>query len=100
MQSSMQVLTTLVRMVLLRPTFQNGLQVFDKHIAKFTEGYMTDIKDIHAISNNCITHIIRYNKDTLLLATEMGLNIFDIKTKLTGSDILVSRCAPVFYEIQ
>ncbi len=62
-------------------TFQNGLQVFDKTTEKFTEGYEVDERNKDAISSNVVKDIIRYNKDTLLIATFMGVNIFDIKTK-------------------
>jgi len=62
-------------------TLQNGLQVFDKTSEKFTESYETDERNKDAISSNVVKDIIRYNKDTLLIATFMGVNIFDIKTK-------------------
>ena len=61
-------------------TFQHGLQVFDKQKSVFTEGYLSNVKDHNTISSNNVMALLRYNKDTLLLATEMGLNIFDVKT--------------------
>ena len=60
-------------------TFQNGLQVFDKQSEKFTEAFTANERNLNSISSNSVTEIIRYNKDTLILATEMGINIFDIK---------------------
>jgi ligand-binding sensor domain-containing protein/putative methionine-R-sulfoxide reductase with GAF domain/anti-sigma regulatory factor (Ser/Thr protein kinase) len=62
-------------------TQQNGLQVFDKTKEKFVEAFVTDIKNETSISSNCVTDIIEYNKDTLVLATLMGINIFDKKNK-------------------
>ncbi len=62
-------------------TLQNGLQVFDKKKEKFVESFVTDIKNETSISSNCVTDIIEYNKDTLVLATLMGINIFDKKNK-------------------
>ena len=63
-------------------TFQHGLQVFDKHIEKFTAAFVVNERDKNSISSNTILDIVRYNKDTLLLATEMGVNIFDIKRNI------------------
>lgn len=62
-------------------TFLNGIQLFDKKQEKFVEGYIADIHNNKAISNNCVLDIIRYSKDTLVLATEMGINIFDTRAK-------------------
>ncbi len=62
-------------------TLQNGLQVFDKTREKYVEAFVTDIKKETSISSNCVTDIIEYNKDTLVLATLMGVNIFDKKNK-------------------
>lgn len=63
-------------------TMQNGLQVFDKKKEKFTAAFVTDIKNKNSISSNCVTDILRYSKDTLIVATLMGVNIFDEKTKI------------------
>ncbi len=61
-------------------TLQNGLQVFDKKKEKFVKAFVTDEKNKTAISSNSVTDILRYNRDTLIIATEMGVNIFDIKS--------------------
>ena len=63
-------------------TFQNGLQVFDKHTQKFTSAFTVNERNKNSISSNTILDIVRYNKDTLILATEMGINIFDTKRNL------------------
>ena len=62
-------------------TFQSGLQLFDTRTGKFIEAYYPDQKSKTAISSNSVFEIIRHNVDTLLLATEMGVNIFDVKRK-------------------
>jgi LytS/YehU family sensor histidine kinase/ligand-binding sensor domain-containing protein len=63
-------------------TLQDGLQLFDKNKEKFIEGYVTDEKSKTSISSNCINDIIRYSKDTIIVATLMGINIFNEKTKM------------------
>ena len=63
-------------------TFQNGLQIFDIGQEKFVDVFVVDERNKNSISSNTILDIIRYNKDTLLLATEMGVNIFDTKRKI------------------
>lgn len=63
-------------------TFQHGLQVFDKHSEKFTAAFVVNERDKNSISSNTILDIVKYNKDTLLLATEMGVNIFDTKRNI------------------
>ena len=71
-------------------SFQNGLQVFDIRKEKFTEAFIVNERDKNSISSNTVLDIIRYSKDTLLLATEMGVNIFDTKrnifTAITSKD--------------
>ena len=62
-------------------TNQNGLQVFDKKTNKFTEAYVVNAKDKTSISNNSVTDILQYTKDTLILATLMGIDIFDKQHK-------------------
>lgn len=62
-------------------TNQNGLQIFDRHTEKFIESFEVNINNKNAISSNTIKAIVRYNKDTLLLATFMGVNIFDTHKK-------------------
>jgi len=63
-------------------TFQNGLQIFDIQKEKFTSAYKVNERDTRSISSNTILDIIRYNQDTLILATEMGVNIFDTKKNI------------------
>jgi ligand-binding sensor domain-containing protein/anti-sigma regulatory factor (Ser/Thr protein kinase) len=63
-------------------TLQNGLQVFDKKTEKFVEAFQFDLKNNKSISSNCVTDILRYNTDTLIVATLMGINIFDEKKKV------------------
>ena len=58
------------------------MQVFDIRKEKFTEAFIVNERDKNSISSNTILDIIRYNKDTLLLATEMGVNIFDTKRNI------------------
>lgn len=71
-------------------TFQNGLQVFDIKKEKYIAAFIVNERDKNSISSNTILDIIRYNKDTLLLATEMGVNIFNTKrnafTAITAKD--------------
>ena len=63
-------------------SFQNGLQIFDIRKEQFTEAFIVNERDKNSISSNTVLDIIRYNKDTLLLATEMGVNIFDTKKNI------------------
>ncbi len=62
-------------------TLQNGLQLFDVPGGVFVDAFTNNPKNNNSISSNCITEVIRYNKDTLLVATLMGINIFDEKHK-------------------
>jgi len=62
-------------------TLQNGLQVFDKNKEHFTAAFTANEKNNRSISSNCVTYIIRLSKDTLVIATLMGINIFDKKNK-------------------
>lgn len=62
-------------------TVLNGLQLFDKKTERFTEAYMTDAKDNRSISNNNVIDILSLNEDTLIVATQGGINIFDKKKK-------------------
>jgi ligand-binding sensor domain-containing protein len=62
-------------------TNQNGLQLFDKKKEQFVAAYVPDEKNKTSISSNCVTDILRYNKHTLVLATLMGINIFDENNK-------------------
>jgi ligand-binding sensor domain-containing protein/putative methionine-R-sulfoxide reductase with GAF domain/anti-sigma regulatory factor (Ser/Thr protein kinase) len=62
-------------------TVAHGLQLFDKRTGKFTVAYQANEKDQLSISNNTITGILSYNADTLIVATQSGINIFDKHTK-------------------
>ena len=62
-------------------TLQNGLQLFDTKKEKFTEGFIVNEKSNTSISSNCVTDILQYNSDTLIIATLMGINIFDKRNK-------------------
>ena len=63
-------------------TGASGLQLFDKASGTFTEAYQANDKDPGSISNNTITGIIAYNEDTLVVATQSGINIFNKRTKV------------------
>lgn len=54
-----------------------GMLRFNKLIDAFTAAYVFDKKDRHSISNNIVKNILPYGRDTLLVATSTGLNIFD-----------------------
>ncbi|MEP6712830.1 MAG: two-component regulator propeller domain-containing protein [Ferruginibacter sp.] len=62
-------------------TAANGLQLFDKRAGRFIESFRLDEKSNHSISSNTITAITAYNRDSLLIGTQGGLNIFDKNTK-------------------
>ncbi|MEO5888600.1 MAG: histidine kinase [Ferruginibacter sp.] len=63
-------------------TMLNGLQLFDTKTGTFLEAFLLDEKDSNSISNNNITGILSYNKDTLVIATLGGINIFDKRKKI------------------
>ncbi len=67
-------------------TNQQGLLQFDIGKKEFTEVYVSNGKNDQTISSNIIKNIIPYNRDTLLIATAAGINIFD-KNKRTFSVI-------------
>ena len=60
----------------------NGLQLFDKKTHRFVESFVTEETNPHSISSNNIIGILEYNKDSLILATEAGINIFDKNKKV------------------
>ncbi len=62
-------------------TADQGLLQFDRRINKYSDQYLFDENEPLSISSNMVKKIIRYNDDTLLLATTMGVNIFDKKKK-------------------
>ncbi|AXY74658.1 GAF domain-containing protein [Paraflavitalea soli] len=62
-------------------TLHHGLQLFDKKSEKFTEAYMLDEKNRQSISDNNIIGLLEYNQDTLIIATNGGINFFDKKKK-------------------
>src|SRR6202035_3207852 len=49
---------------------------------EFTAAYVYDEKNAQSISSNIITSIIPYHKDTLLIGTAEGLDVFDTKKKI------------------
>ena len=59
-----------------------GFLRFDKRSNTYTHNYLFNEKDPSSISSNMTKAIIAYNDDTLLLATNMGVNIFDKKKQL------------------
>ncbi|HEV3249391.1 MAG TPA: two-component regulator propeller domain-containing protein, partial [Puia sp.] len=62
-------------------TNQQGLLKFDIVKKEFTDSYVSNEKSDRSISSNIVKNIIPYNKDTLLMATAAGINIFDKNTK-------------------
>jgi|GEM_PF-6841959 len=72
--------------VLWTGTNGQGLMQFDKRTNQYSHQYLLDETNPASISGNSIFKIIKYNNDTLLLATSMGVNIFD-KRKRTFSNI-------------
>ncbi|MEO6819454.1 MAG: two-component regulator propeller domain-containing protein, partial [Ginsengibacter sp.] len=74
-------------------TTGNGLQLFDKKEDRFIESFRLDEKNPQSISSNSITAITVYNKDTLLIGTQGGLNIFD-KNKKTFTAITGKQGLP------
>ncbi|MEP6677505.1 MAG: histidine kinase, partial [Ferruginibacter sp.] len=62
-----------------------GLFRFDKRLNSYTNVYLFDEKKPFSVSSNIIKKIIAYNDDTLLLATAMGVNLFDKKKNIFSS---------------
>ncbi len=58
-----------------------GLWLFNKTKGIFTHGYTYNQQIVTSISNNNISDVIAYNKDTLIVATLSGINIFDKRTE-------------------
>ncbi len=56
-----------------------GLLKFDRRKNAFTRQYLFNEQDKTSISSNVIYRILDYNPDTLLVATSMGINLFDKK---------------------
>ena len=63
-------------------TNELGLLRFDKRTNTYNDHYLFDENIRSSISSNTIKAIIPYNDDTLLLATGMGVNIFDKKKQV------------------
>lgn len=63
-------------------TLHNGLQLFDKKSGVFTESYMMDESNSQSISDNNIIGLLHYNDDTLIIATNGGINFFDKRKKI------------------
>ena len=74
-------------------TTGNGLQLFDKKAGRFIESFRLDENNPRSISSNTVTAITVYNKDTLLIGTLGGLNIFD-KHKKTFTAITGKQGLP------
>ncbi len=74
-------------------TAANGLQLFDKGSGRFIESFHFNEKSDQSISSNTVTAITIYNKDTLLIGTQGGLNIFD-KNKKTFTAITGKQGLP------
>ena len=66
-------------------TIDQGLFAFDKSTEHFTALYQFDQNNRSSISSNNIVSIIPYNTDTLILATGLGINIFDKRKKIFSS---------------
>ena len=74
-------------------TNNQGFLQFDKRTGKYAHQYLFDENNPYSISGNNIYKIIKYNADTLLLATNMGINIFN-KKKKTFSNISIKDGLP------
>lgn len=74
-------------------TNTEGFLQFDKRTNTYNRQYLLDETNPASISGNTIFNIKRYNDDTLLLATDMGVNIFD-KKKRTFSNISTKNGLP------
>jgi ligand-binding sensor domain-containing protein/putative methionine-R-sulfoxide reductase with GAF domain len=74
-------------------TILNGLQLFDKKSGAFTEAFMMDENSRQSISDNNIVSILHYNEDTLIVATNGGINFFN-KRKKTFSVLLSKNGLP------
>lgn len=61
-------------------TNESGLLKFDLRTKQYIHQYLFDEKNPAAISSNVISRIIRWNRDTLLMATNTGLNFFNKNT--------------------
>lgn len=74
---------------------EQGLLKFNIHDGKYTRAYLYEEGRKTSISSNYITDIVPYNRDTLLIATNTGINIFDKKkeifTTITAQDGLPSN---------
>ncbi|WP_246073795.1 sensor histidine kinase [Dinghuibacter silviterrae] len=62
-------------------TISQGFLRFDRRKEVFTDAFLFDQKNNASISSNTVTQVLPYNRDTLLLATWGGIDIFDKKTK-------------------
>jgi ligand-binding sensor domain-containing protein len=62
-------------------TNNQGFFQFNKITGRYSNQYLLNESNMTSISGNVIYKIIKYNSDTLLLATNMGVNIFDKKKK-------------------
>lgn len=62
-------------------TMEYGLVSMDKSTGKTIRIYKHNRNVSNSISSNFVNDIISYQNDTLVLATETGINIFDIRTQ-------------------
>lgn len=62
-------------------TTLHGLQLFDRKLGVFTTAYVMEEKNTNSISNNNVMGILQLNPDTLIIATQGGINIFDRNRK-------------------
>ncbi|HEY6901622.1 MAG TPA: histidine kinase, partial [Puia sp.] len=74
---------------------EQGLLRFDMKEGRYTAAHLFEEGNRGSISSNYITDILAYNKDTLLVGTNTGLNIFDKKshvfTTISAQDGLPSN---------
>ncbi len=62
-------------------TLKYGLVELDKITGKTIQIFNENRHLPFSISSNCVNDIIAYSEDTLALATETGVNIFDMRSK-------------------
>jgi len=76
-------------------TSNEGLQVFNTKTLTYTESYQHSETNAGTISSNMVFYVARLSEDTLLIGTNMGLNIFDTKrnkfVKLLAKDGLANN---------
>lgn len=63
-------------------TILNGLQLFDKKSGTFIEAFMMEENNRQSISDNNIVSMLHYNEDTIIIATNGGINFFNKRKKI------------------